>query len=120
MNIERALFSFWSNFGIPAYDENSVPDNAKMPYITYEVRGGFFNTTVFLTANIWHRSSSWETISKKAKEIADFITRGGRMFMEGSDVMWKRRGDTWNEHMSDPEDPDILRSMLTVEVEFLD
>ena len=37
MNKEQAIHFFWSQFGLPAYDENSVPDDAQMPYITYNV-----------------------------------------------------------------------------------
>jgi hypothetical protein len=37
MNKSQALQSFWESFGIPAYNEYTVPDNAEMPYITYSV-----------------------------------------------------------------------------------
>ena len=33
-----ALYTFFSSFGIPAYVEYNVPDNAALPYITYELR----------------------------------------------------------------------------------
>lgn len=47
MTATRVLNSFYSSFGLPAYDENSVPtgENAPaFPYITYS-----FHTVVFLT-----------------------------------------------------------------------
>ena len=31
----QAIDRFWNSFGIPAYDESSVPQGATMPYITY-------------------------------------------------------------------------------------
>ena len=37
MTAEQTLHSFWSSFGLTAYDENSVPDDAVLPYITYSV-----------------------------------------------------------------------------------
>ena len=39
MDKAQALHSFWSGFGLTAYDENTVPDGAQLPYITYEVEG---------------------------------------------------------------------------------
>ena len=35
MDKQQAIHGFWSSFGITAYDENSVPDDAELPYITY-------------------------------------------------------------------------------------
>ena len=37
MDKSQAVHDFWSSFGLTAYDENAVPDNAQMPYITYSV-----------------------------------------------------------------------------------
>ena len=79
MNKMQALQSFWSSFGLKAYDETSVPDNAQLPYITYEVSSNDFGNTLAQTASLWYRSSSWSEITAKEQEIANFITRGGRM-----------------------------------------
>ena len=60
MNKSQALQSFWESFGIPAYNEYTVPDNAEMPYITYSVSESNIGVPVSLTASIWYRMPSWE------------------------------------------------------------
>ena len=45
MNKAQTINSFWNSFGIPAYDMYTVPNDAQMPYITYEyVEDNFDNT----------------------------------------------------------------------------
>ena len=66
----QGLDSFWNSFGIPAYDENTVPDDAVLPYITYEAAIGSFGDTVPLSASVWYYGSSWAEISRKADEIS--------------------------------------------------
>ena len=36
MDKSQALNTFWNSFGIPAYDEYTVPDGTSIPYITYD------------------------------------------------------------------------------------
>ena len=36
-NTAKALYQFFSGFGIPAYVEYAPPDNAQLPYITYQL-----------------------------------------------------------------------------------
>ena len=51
----QALASFWSNFGMIAYQNDMVPDDAQFPYITFEVvQGAPFGGTV-LTARMWQK-----------------------------------------------------------------
>ena len=69
------IHKFWSGFGLKAYDENSVPDGAQLPYITYEVSEDNFGNELAQTASLWYRSSSWTDITLKEQEISDFITR---------------------------------------------
>ena len=37
MDKYQAINEFWNRFGVMAYDENTVPDDAELPYITYGV-----------------------------------------------------------------------------------
>ena len=38
MDRYEAQYAFWSSFGVPAYEQNSVPDldDLTFPYITFE------------------------------------------------------------------------------------
>lgn len=70
MDKETAFYQLWSSFSIPAYDENSVPKNADYPRIDYQVITDSFDSVVYPMAKLWYRSSSWEDIDQKKKEIA--------------------------------------------------
>lgn len=118
MNSIQTLHSFWSGFGLKAYDESSVPDGAQLPYITYEVASDEFGYPLTISASLWYRSSSWAEITEKEQEISDFIGRGGRMLKYDKGSMWLFKGSPWAQRMDDPDDM-IRRIVLTVTIEFL-
>ena len=120
MNKIQTLHAFWSSFGLKAYDETSVPDGAKLPYITYEVSSDNFSNTLLLSASLWYRSSSWVEITAKEQEIADFITRGGRMLKYDDGALWIRMASPWAQRMNDPSDEMIRRIVLAINIEYLD
>lgn len=123
----QALHSFWSDFGLKAYDENSVPDEAlkdlkndSIPYLTYEATNDDFGNPIAQTINLWYRSSSWTNITAKEQEISSFITRGGRMIAYDDGAMWIQKGAPWAQRLSDTSDDMIRRIALNVTVEFMD
>lgn len=120
MNKEQTLDSFWKSFGLKAYDENSVPDDAVLPYITYEVTTDTFGNVLAQTASLWYRSSSWSEITEKAQQIEDFITRGGRTIAYDNGAMWIQKATPWSQRMDDPSDEMIRRIVLNITIEFLD
>lgn len=120
MDKMQTLHAFWSGFDLPAYDENSVPDNSKLPYITYEASNDSFGGTLFLTASLWYYSTSWASITQKEQQIADYITRGGRMLAYDDGAMWIQKGSPWAQRMNDESDSTIKRIVLNVVIEFLD
>ena len=73
MDKAQALHSFWSSFGLPAYDEASVPsgdDTPQFPYITYTVATDALDGSLPLVASLWYKSTSWRDITLKSEEIA--------------------------------------------------
>ncbi len=115
----QALDAFWNSFGLPAYDENTVPDKASLPYITYEVSSDSFGSSLMQTASLWYRSSSWADITNKCQQIEDFITRGGRMIVFDGGAMWIQMATPWAQRMSEPSDDMVRRIILNLNVEFL-
>lgn len=120
MDKHQALYAFWSSFGIPAYDQYTVPDGAALPYLTYEDSTGSLGDVVNMTASLWYRDQSWTAISRKAQEIADHIQAmdppalpldTGRLYLA--------RGNPWAQRMNDPEDSGIRRVVLNLQAEFL-
>lgn len=76
MNTARALYKFFSGFGIRAYVENNVPETAVLPYITYELLRPDRMRQAPLRARIWYRDPSFAAITAKADEIRHVIEDG--------------------------------------------
>lgn len=122
MTKEAAIFQFWAQFGIAAYEENSVPtgsDSPEFPYITYQVITDSFDTETMLTASIWQRSSSWVSANAKAEDISNFIGRGGRMLKCDGGAIWIKRGIPFAQSIGDETDTFIKRKILNITAEFL-
>ena len=118
MNKIQALNNFWNSFTLPAYDESSVPDTAKLPYITYTVGEDDFGYPVSLTASIWYRSKRWDEITLKLEEISERIGRGGTMISYDGGAFWLTKGTPFAQRVRD-EDDSIRRIFMNIEVEFI-
>ncbi len=119
MDKEQALQAFWSSFGLEAYDENTVPIEATMPYITYAVVTDSLENKVSASASLWYKSTSWKDISNKKDEISNAIGIGGHVTPINGGYMWITRGTPFAQRMSDPNDDSIRRIYLNAVVEFL-
>lgn len=120
MNKIQALHSFWSGFELKAYDETSVPDNAQLPYITYEVSSDDFGNVLAQTASLWYRDSSWASITAKEQQIANYLGKGGKMITYDDGAAWIRKASPWSQRLADASDEMIRRIVLNVQIEFLD
>lgn len=119
MDKSQALDKFWNSFGIPAYEESTIPDEAVMPYITYEVSTGALNDELYLTASIWYHSNSWKAIEKKKDEIAKKIREYGYYKQKIDDgYMVITQAVPFAQRTSD-EDNSVRRIYLNIAVEFL-
>lgn len=114
MDEVRSLVAFWNGFDIPAYDVGSVPDNAQMPYITFDVIRDSFGTEVFLSASVWYRSTSWEGIEQTVEAISQKIGRGGIIL----DRLWVKKGTPFAQRVPD-EDDTVRRYVLNITAEYL-
>lgn len=119
MTKASALYNFWSGFGLTAYEENTVPTDAKFPYITYQVVTDSFGSEVALTASVWYRGTSWVEANAKAEEISRAINRGGKTIPVDGGVLWLKRGTPFSQSMGDETDDLIKRKYLNITAEFL-
>lgn len=120
MDKQQTLNKFWSSFGIPAYDELTVPDDAVLPYITYETTTDDFGNMLSLSASVWYRSTSWADITHKADEIGSRLGRGGKMLDFDGGAVWISKGTPWQRRMADPDDDTVRRIVLNLNVEYMD
>lgn len=117
MNKAQTINSFWNSFGIPAYDMYTVPNDAQMPYITYEYAEDNFDNTVILSASIWYKSTSWEGITCKAAEIAGDIGNGKILKTDGG-CIYITRGTPYMQRLSDTDDS-VRRIYINIQVEYM-
>lgn len=118
MDAEQAINTFWSSFGLEAYDENSVPDDASLPYITYSVSFDSFDNDFTLTASLWGRSSVWTGLTSLVHAIGDDITDGGKLLPTDNGAIWLRKGSPFYQRMGD-EDKSIKRIYINVYAEYI-
>ena len=119
MTKAAAIYQFWNSFGLTAYEENTVPDDAKFPYITYQLVTDSFDREVAVTASLWYRSESWTDINAKTEEISQEISRGGKIIACDGGAIWLKRGQPFAQNMRDESDDLIKRKYLNITAEFM-
>ena len=118
MDKAQAIHEFWSGFGLTAYDENSVPDDAVMPYVTYSVVTDSLEYVALLTGSLWYRTTSWEEISQKADEISASL-KDGKIIKLDVGYVYLFRGTPFAQRMGDESDDMIKRIYFNVNAEYL-
>ena len=119
MTKAAAIYQFWNSFGLTAYEENSVPDDAAFPYITYQLITDSFDHDVAATASLWYRGERWTGINAKTEEISQKISRGGKIIPCDGGAIWLKRGQPFAQSMSDESDDLIKRKYLNITAEFV-
>ena len=130
MDKQQAYNAFWGDFGVLAFEENSIPDDtviqalidagvapAKFPYIAYEVIVDDLNNAIYPSASIYDKSSSWERIDKLVNTISTRIQNMGTIKLDNG-RMFITKGSPFAQHMGEGEDFDIKRIVLNLGVEF--
>ena len=115
-----ALYAFWSGFGIPAYEENSVPTGSlrpNYPYITYEAMATPWNGDVLMSASVWTRSTSWEQADALADAVEAKIKDGYILPYDGG-IIYITANDTFAKHLSEPDDDMVKRVLLGPRFQF--
>lgn len=119
MNKIEAYHSFWEQFGVPVYDAHSVPDDARMPYITYELSTDTFDYAIALTTSIWTRNTSWKQSYDILNLIEKKILNGGVNVPYEGGTIWITSANPWCMRMSDNLDALIKRLIINLYVEFI-
>ena len=119
MTKAAAIYQFWSDFGLTAYEENTVPTDAAFPYLTYQLVTDSFDREVAATASLWYRGESWTAINAKTEEISQTISRGGKIISCDGGAIWLKRGQPFAQNMGDEIDDLIKRKYLNITAEFM-
>lgn len=119
MDKQQAYYNLWSRFGISAYDENRVPDDAGYPRITYQVLLDDLDNAVFPTATLWDRDTSYTRIDAKLAEISRYIDDMDPIPLDDGGYMYVTKGTPWGQRRSDPNDRTVTGYLLNLGIEFL-
>ncbi len=121
MTKAAAIYNFWAQFGLTAYEENSVFDmegTPDFPYLTYELNTSSFDGAIPLSCSLWYRSTSWVKANAKAEEISETIGQGGVIVPFSDGYVWITRGSLFAQSMGDSSDDLIKRKVLNIYAEF--
>ena len=120
MTKAAALHNFFSGFGLTAYEENSVPDDAVFPYLTYSLTtDSFSNYPSTITISLWYRSTSWTAANAKCEEISAAIGLGGQLIECDCGKIWIKRGQPFANSTGDADDELIKRKIINVSADYL-
>ena len=110
---------YWSSFGLPAYQENTVPDEKrdKYPYLTFQMVNGQLGGTLTASANLYYKSTSWSAIIQEVNQMEKVVDR--QIFVEGGIMKVRKPLANFAQPASEQADKSIRRMLLTVEIEFL-
>lgn len=116
VNESQAIYQFLSGFGIPAYASTSVPDQAELPYITYEYYiGDIYSGDMMLEVNVWYRTESEAVINSKAREVKAAVPKNIKY---DNGTLWIKRGSPLSFSVPN-EDKSIKCKRVNLLIEYL-
>ena len=113
----QAWYEYLASFGYSAYDENTVPEDASFPRITYSWAESGFESPVSISASLWDYSMRWDIISQIADRIYADIGDGGKIIPFTGGYIWAKRGAPFSQRVTDPNDA-IRRILINFAIEF--
>ena len=118
-NKAQALYQFWNSVDWVAYDEDTVPDDAVMPYITYNTAQDMLDSELSLSASLWYESTSWTQITEKANQIAQQIIVNQKPIpLTGGGYLWIKKGEPFMQRAKD-ENSKVRHIFINYQAEFL-
>ena len=108
-NTAKALYRYFSGFGLPAYVEYCPPEGAALPYITYQLVEPDWRDSATMYARVWYRDTSLTDINAVVDQIGAAIGEGVGLPTDGGAV-YLNRGKPFAQHMP-VEDDDALKAV---------
>ena len=114
-----ALQSFFDSI-MTSYAESAVPDDATLPYLTYElITSAWDGGEIGWTVNLWFYTTSEAVPNAKAQELSDAIGYGGVTLPCDGGFIWLKRGSPWCQNIQDDTDKNIKRRYINVTAEYM-
>ena len=103
VDVASALYTFFSGFGIPAYTTNNVPEDAVLPYVTYDFAVGKTLSSTPLGSRLRWEGTLPRAMLEKCDEIQKRIGTGVQLPC-GNGYIWLYPGDPFVQPGSDEDD----------------
>lgn len=113
-----ALQQFFGQF-MTAYASNAVPDDAVLPYLTYDAVMDTWANSVSITVNMWFHTTSEAVPNAKAQELLTALTQGDPTLPCDDGIIWLKPGSPFSQSLADDTDKNIKRRYINVTAEFL-
>ena len=114
-----ALQAFFGGI-MTAYAASAVPDDATLPYLTYElITSAWGGDEVGLTVNMWFRTTSEKEPNAAVDKLSNAIGLGGVQLPCDDGIIWLKRGSPWAQSLTDETDKTIKRRYINVTAEYL-
>lgn len=85
----KALKTFASGFGLPAYSNSSVPDEVALPYIVYPMTEPEWDQKASFYMVIWDKTTNYTGLLTVADNILRSVGRGVKIDLaDGYLVIW--------------------------------
>lgn len=119
MTIENAIYNYFDKF-LPAYEENTVPDNAKFPFLTYECTSTTFNEgKVSINVSLWYRENTWANANNMAHRIEQDLGYGGTcIYTDTGEFIWITKDVPFIQSLGDNSDDKVKRKLLKLRLEY--
>jgi hypothetical protein len=101
---------------MPAYEENSVPDQDDItyPYLTYQAVGALPVTNNFINVSIWTRSISLVQLTTLAEKVLSRFQNNKAWVRFNGGGFWLTAEDNFIQIMGDDSDNAIKRAVLSL------
>ena len=113
-----ALQQFFEQF-MTAYASNAVPDDAVLPYLTYDAVMDTWSNSVSITVNMWFHTTSEAVPNAKAQELLTALTKGDPTLPCDDGIIWLKPGSPFSQSLADDTDKNLKRRYINVTAEFL-
>lgn len=119
MTKDEALFRFFSSFGLTAYAENLVPDDAVFPFLTYSLpMGNWYVQETSITVNLYYYDTSEKPIALKTRELSEKIGKGIGILCDDG-IVWLSPGSPFIQPIRDEGGDSIRRRYINISVRWL-
>lgn len=122
--LNMALYKFWTSFGLPVWLQDTVPEEAVLPYITFQAVSGEAMSATILTATAWFRMPEEGSVNVQIAAVLDQIAaavpNSGTMLRVGNKgyLMLYRNSGTFQSYVQDEEDKNVVGGRTSLEVHF--